>query len=193
MNHCVKYFNAVTGDYIETIGTEGKKGTDNSSFNGPSSLAIIPPEHFSGKECRLYVAENFGRRVQIYDIFSKSHLQTITLPKPSPSGFEMNCWGIAVQPPTTIDKEGAIFIADYKKSEVGGGIMVFSAKSCDYRGYLVSGTNGTGTTAVSACVDCGGKTKVCVSNTKNSRIEIYDADSLIVAAGLKYDTSNTRK
>lgn len=59
-NHRIEIYSS-SGDYINTIGVTGESGADNDHFNGPHLIAIDSQD-------RLYVADRFNHRVQIFDV-----------------------------------------------------------------------------------------------------------------------------
>jgi hypothetical protein len=172
MNHCIKFFDAITCKPEGTIGNIGAKGTANGTFHCPTSLAVILPEQNSSGKGSLYVAECApNSRVQVFDLFTRRHELTIQSPKISTIAGSMNCWGIAVQTSTPTYADGAIYVAD-RVEGLGGCVRVFSAKDGEYKGHI-EGTENQHVTGVSVCLDSEGKCQILVSSELQSRILVY--------------------
>jgi PKD repeat protein len=74
-NHRVQVFDvsnlsAIT--YVATIGVSGEFGSDNSHFNSPEGVAIDVTRG------RIYVADVFNWRVQVFDYTTRGYLRTLT-------------------------------------------------------------------------------------------------------------------
>lgn len=74
-NHRVQVFDvsnpsAIT--YVATIGTSGEAGSDNAHFDSPQGVAV------DATRGRIYIADGFNQRVQMFDYITRGYLGTLT-------------------------------------------------------------------------------------------------------------------
>ena len=119
-NHRVQIFNDTTSNYqfIGTLGTTSKTGTDNNHFDTPCGVAISPVDN------RIYVADTNNHRIQIFNGKTLEYISTLgqtTVSGPDNTHFNRP-YSVAVSP-----TDNHIYVADTNNHR----IQIFESQTKD--------------------------------------------------------------
>ena len=166
---------AQTNEYLATLGTAGVSGADNAHFNLPQGIA------YDAKNGHILVADSANDRVQVFNAADQSYVASIgqTDNPGSGNGNFMLPTAVAVDA-----VRNWILVVDTNNVRV----QVFDATSFAYVETLggLGGTSGAGTDfnfpagiGIDPVHD-----RIMVADTKNNRIQIFDAGTLGYVATL---------
>ena len=147
--------------YQSTIGA-GHFGSDNSTFNSPSGVAVDP----SGK---IYVSDEDNHRIQIFNS-AKTYLSTIGVTGVSSPSDSLH---LKFPDGVTVDSSGKIYVADTDNQR----IQIFNSVGILIKTIGITGIsvhNNTGFSFPSGvAVDSSGN--IYVADTNNHRIQIFNS------------------
>ena len=107
-NHRIQVFdisNPHAISYLFTLGVTGAPGSDNMHFNGPTGIAV--------GNGRIFVADMYNNRIQIFDATSHNYLATIG------AGVEGSNPGEFKHPfDVDVDADGNIYVSEYAQHRV---------------------------------------------------------------------------
>ena len=99
-NYRVQVFDGASRSYIATFGTTGSYGASNTQFRSPCGVAI-------SADNRLYVADFYNHRVQVFDGATRNHIATLGTGSGGVSNTQFNYpAGVAVS------ADNRIYVAD---------------------------------------------------------------------------------
>ncbi|PKM80352.1 MAG: 6-bladed beta-propeller [Firmicutes bacterium HGW-Firmicutes-14] len=150
-NHRIAIFDA-NGKFTKFI---GKMGQGPGEFNYPTSVAV-----HGGK---IYVADFYNQRVQALN-FNGEQLSVL------PNSRDTREIGSGIMPVTlAVDKNGKLYVSDVSQQK----ILIFDDKG-RFTGSIGNGGSGDGqisyVNGIAVNVDSG---EVCLSNSNNSRIDVF--------------------
>lgn len=129
-NHRVEVFDAMSGQFIRTIGHG--KGSGIGQLSNPVALAIFPSMNKTLNP-ELFVSDHRNNRIQVYDCLSGKFHRTIGLGKGSAVGQFRGPSGLALYPCTTGNTQ--LYVADICNHR----IQVFDAVTGEFMRTVGSG------------------------------------------------------
>ncbi|HMF32740.1 MAG TPA: 6-bladed beta-propeller [Candidatus Lokiarchaeia archaeon] len=154
------------GNYLYTIGTTGVSGSDNSHFDQPTGVGIDTATN------RVYVADSFNNRVQVFDN-AGNYLHTI--------GGLYSPGGVAV------NSSGAVYIAD-SNDEI---VQVFSNTWTHLYNIGEIGIYGSDNGHFSEPIGVGINSSGClyVADSSNQRVQVFtNAGNFMFSIGVNQTT-----
>lgn len=180
-NHRIQVFNAVTGQYVRTIG-EGR-GTGPGQLSGPSGIALkitaipkVPGESDvePSEDVRLFVADHGNSRVVCFSALTGRYLRLIGAGRGFGPGQLSGPFGLALHQPKSSRRgdPALLFVADYSNNRV----QVFDSLT----GQFVRSIGAPGVGQLShprglALHDTDAGPQLYVADCGNHRVMVYDA------------------
>lgn len=185
-NHRIQVFNAVTGEYMRTIG--GGNGSMPGKLSGPADIALYKPAN--GADTLLFVADCGNHRIQVFDANTGNFVRTIGEGRGAGPGQLSGPSGIVLKitaiPKTLGDGEQEpsedvrLYVADHGNSRV----VCFSALTGRYL-RLIGAGKGSGPGQLSGPFGLalqypkggrrGDPVQLFVADYGNNRVQVFDS------------------
>jgi DNA-binding beta-propeller fold protein YncE len=187
-NHRIQVFNGKNLKHIETIGTTGESGSDNTKFNKPSGIAVSPVDN------RIYVVDTNNHRIQVFNGNTNpiQYLETLGTTGiywgTGPNNFR-DPLGVAVS------SDNRIYVADTGNHRV----QVFDASKYPIK-YITTigktsdfGVKDTQFKYPSGVAVSPFDNRIYVADKDNNRVQVFSGPPLESTSNTRKSTSNTRK
>jgi hypothetical protein len=170
LNQRVQVYDASTLAYVGTIGTVGVAGADNAHFNQPDSVAV------DAQNGHILITDLNNFRIQVFDARTFAYVATlgVTGVSGSDNAHFNDAGSVAVNP-----NAGQLYVTDQNNHRV----QIFNARTFAYIATLgQTGTSGGDHNHFNLPSDAqynSATNQIMVADTGNSRLQIFDAGSLV--------------